>query len=140
VATFELDGKTYQVARLKVRDSLAGLKLVGKVLLPAIAEGASAPKGHLGGAIAKAVEGLDCLPALLDLFVPVTKFTGPTGSLVDLSAFVEDAFGGRPDLCVEFIARAVQAEYSGFLAASGASGLLGKLMAKAAAASSSPTG
>lgn len=132
--SFEIGGKTYQVGRLKVRDSLAGLKLVGKILLPAFAEGASAPAGQLGGAIAKAVEGLDCLPTLLDLFVPVTKFTGPTGSMVELSAFIEDCFGGRPDLCVEFIARAVQGEYGAFFLDNGGSGLLSKLMAKAAAA------
>jgi hypothetical protein len=139
--TFDVGGKTYQVSRLKVKDSLRGLKLVGSVLLPAIAAGASAKSGSIGNAIEKVVGGLDCLPELLDLFVPVTKFVGPTGSLTEFSSFVEDAFGGRPDHAVEFLAQAVQGEYAGFLRVSDANGLLGKLMAKAATyGSSSPTG
>lgn len=142
VTSFKVGDHTYQVGRLKVKDSLRGLKLIGKVIAPALAAGASAPEGGIGDAIAKAVDGLDCLPELLDLFVPVSKFVGPTGSPTELGAFVEDHFGGRPDLCIEFLAQAVKQEYAGFLRASGASGLLGQMMAKAAAASalSSPPG
>lgn len=113
--SFDVGGVRYEVARLKVRDSLAGLKLVSKVLAPALGEAAGAPAGQLGRALEKVVEGLDCLPQLLDLFVPSTKFVGPTGSLVELAPFVEDQFAGRPDLCVEFIVCAVRSEYGAFL-------------------------
>lgn len=139
--TFKVGDHTYQVGRLKVKDSLRGLKLIGKVLVPAIAAGASAPAGGIGDAVARAIDGLDCLPDLLDLFVPASKFIGPTGAPTELGAFLEDQFGGRPDLCVEFLAQCVKQEYVGFLRASGASGLLGQMMAKVApAGSSSPPG
>lgn len=130
--SFDVGGVRYEVERLKVRDSLAGLKLVGKVIAPALAEAAGAPEGQLGRAFERVVEGLDCLPQLLDLFVSAAKFVGPNGSLVELAPFVEDQFAGRPDLCVEFIARAVQAEYGRFLLASGDS-FVGQLVAKATA-------
>jgi hypothetical protein len=137
--SFDIGGVRYEVSRLKVRDSLAGLKLVGKVIAPALGEvasflGKSKPElmaalqaGKAAPLLIKIVEGLDCLPQLLDLFVPATKFMGPTGSMVDLAPFVEDQFSGQPDLCVEFIVCAVQAEYGRFLPESGAS-LVDKLM------------
>lgn len=126
-APFKVGDHTYQVGRLKVKDSLRGLKLIGKVLAPALAAGASAPDGSLGDAVAKAIDGLDCLPELLDLFVPVSKFIGPTGSPTELGAFVEDQFGGRPDLCVEFLAQCVRQEYGAFFLGNGSSGFLARL-------------
>jgi hypothetical protein len=141
---FEVGGTEYVVSRRKVKDSLRGLKLISKVLLPAFAAGASAPSGSLGDAAARLVEGLDCLPELLDLFAPVTQFVGPTGKPVALQAFVEDQFGGRVDLLVEFLTRCVQFEYGAFLAESGGSGFIAQMAARARAAmaarSSSPTG
>ncbi len=134
---FEAGGVTFQVGRLKVKDSLRGLKLVTTVFLPAFAEAINAPEGEIGNAAEKLIESVGQLPELLDLFLPVTQYAGPTGKLVGLEAFVEDVFGGRPDLCVEFIARAVKVEYGGFLARKDVAGLLGKLQAKF---SSSPTG
>lgn len=154
-APFEVGGQTYTVGRLKVRDSLRGLKLVGKTVAPAIAAAAPsivaairAAKGSIGDpfkslnveGVLQAVDGLDCLPDLLDLFVPVTKFVGPTGSQVDFnSAFVEAHFAGRPDLCVEYLARAVQGEYANFIRESVVNALR-ELMAKMEQDSSSPPG
>lgn len=130
--TFVISDSTFTVNRLKVKRSLVGLRLVGKVLLPAIAEAHSAPAGQLGAAVTKVMEGLDCLPELLDLFVPETKFTSPTReNPTALQPFVEDVFSGNPDMAVNFIVECVQAEYGGFL---GPNGLLGKLMGKAGAA------
>lgn len=126
---FEIGGTTYEVRRLKVKDSLAGLKLVGKVLAPALGEAARAPDGQIGHALERVVDGLDCLPQLLDLFAPATKFVAQTGSLVELGPFVEDQFAGRPDLCVEFIARAVQAEYGAFFSRPEIAALTGRVTA-----------
>lgn len=118
---FELDagdGRTlkFQVSRLKVKASLAGLRLVGKVLLPALGEAAGAPAGQLGAAISRAVEGLDCLPELTDLFAVVTKVPSPTNpdAWVGLSPFIEDVFGGRPDLVLDYLVNCCQAEYGNF--------------------------
>jgi hypothetical protein len=127
---FECGGFQFEVARLPVKKSLKGLKLVGQVLLPALAAGAAAKEGSVGDAVERAVAGLDCLPEILDLFVPHSKFVGPTGKSVAFEAFVDDTFSGKPEACVEFIARCVQLEYSGFLAASGGNGFLGNLLAK----------
>jgi hypothetical protein len=128
----EISEYTLTVSRLKVKDSLKGLRLVGKVLLPALAEAHSAPSGQVGNAIQRAVEGLDCLPDLLDLFVAVTQWTSPARSApTPLKEFVEQIFGGRPDLVVEFLVACVKQEYSGFLAGNGQ---LAKLFGQATAA------
>jgi hypothetical protein len=126
----------FQVSRLKVKDSLRGLRLVGKVLLPALAEAHAAPDGHLGGAVARVVEGLDCLPELLDLFVPVTKYFSALGSFAPLAPCVDDVFGGRPDQVVQFLVEVVQLEYGAFLAAGGP---LAGLLAMATPTSPTPT-
>jgi hypothetical protein len=128
---FELEGTSFRVERLKVKASLAGLKLVGKVLLPALAEAHSAPPGQVGAAVEKAVEGLDCLPELLDLFAPRTKFQKPGVDLwIALPTAVDDVFEGRPDLTVQYLVKCVQGEYGSFLAGSGP---LAQLAAKVAA-------
>jgi hypothetical protein len=128
---FECGGFQFEVARLPVKKSLKGLKLVGQVLLPALAAGAAAKGGSVGDAIPRLIDGLDCLPEVLDLFVAHTKFIGPTGNWVAFESFVDSTFGGRPEVCVEFIGQCVKAEYSvflaGALAASASNGLLAKL-------------
>lgn len=127
--TFTIGDTTFIVNRLRVKRSLFGLRLVGKVLLPALAEAHGAPAGQIGAAVAKVVEGLDCLPELLDLFTPETKFTSPTReNATALQPFVEDVFSGSPDMAVQYLVECVQAEYGGFL---GPNGLLGKLLGKA---------
>lgn len=138
---------TFQVRRLKVKDSLRGLKLVGKVLLPAIAEAHGAPAGQLGSAVERVVEGLDCLPELLDLFAANSKvFWAQTGSYAELLHLVDQVFAGRPDWVVLYLSECVKLEYGGFLAAGGP---FGNLLAKATPAltpqqptdaSTSPTG
>lgn len=129
---FEIGEYQLTVRRLKVKDSLRGLRLVGKVLLPALAEAHSAPAGQVGNAVAKAIEGLDCLPDLLDLFSPVTKYTGPNRpNPTDLGPLVDEVFGGRPDLVVEYLVKSVQQEYGAFLVGGGP---LAKLWGQAKAA------
>jgi len=135
---FELEGgpagggTRFRIERLKVKASLAGLKLVGRVLLPALAEAHAAPAGQVGAAVEKAVEGLDCLPELLDLFSARTKFQRPaSGEMwIALGPALEDVFAGRPDLTVQFIVKCVQGEYGGFLEGNGP---LAQMVAKAAA-------
>jgi hypothetical protein len=131
VREIEIGDHKFQVSRLKVKDSLRGLKLVGKVLLPAIAEASSAPAGQMGDAVTKIVEGLDCLPDLLDLFATCTKvqLAGGTGSFMGLASVVDDAFGGHPDWVVQFLVECVQIEYGAFLKGDGP---LSKLLGRAA--------
>lgn len=117
---FVIDDHAFRVERLKVKDSLKGLRLVGKVLLPAMAEAYGAPDGQIGDAISKAVSGLDCLPELLDLFAPNTKFTnGQVTSPTALSAFVDDVFQGHPDWVVQYLIEATKGEYGSFLSGTG---------------------
>lgn len=121
-------GVRFTVPRLKPKLSLAGLRLVGKVLLPAIGEAANAPEGQVGDAFSKVVEGLDCLPELLTLFASVSQYESETRkNLTALQPFVDDVFCGHPEWIVEFLAGCVQAEYGGFLKGSGP---LGSLMSK----------
>jgi hypothetical protein len=140
---FECGGFKFEVARLPPKVSLKGLKLVGQAVIPAIATFAAVKAGGTGSlsdAILRIADGLDSLPEALDLFVPHTKFVGPTGSWVPFEAFVDSTFTGRPEVCVEFIGECIGLEYGRFLevalAASGSSGLLAKL--KNAAGSKSP--
>lgn len=116
---FELDGTPFQLKRLGVKASLKGLKMVSGTLLPAIADAVGAEEGSLGGAVARVVEGLDCLPELLDLFTPAATFTRAEGQTVELKPFLEDVFGGRPDVTVAFLVACVRNEYGRFLAAEG---------------------
>lgn len=110
----------FRVRRLKVKDSLRGLRLVGKVLLPAIAEASSAPDGQIGGAIARVVEGLDCLPELLDLFAANSQVYWPhTSNYAELNPLVDQVFSGRSDWVVLFLVECVKSEYGGFLVANG---------------------
>lgn len=133
---FEVGEYKFIVGKLKVKASLKGLKLVGGVLLPALAEARNAPDGQLGNAVQKAVESLDCLPELLDLFTGVTKFTSPMReNPTALAPCVEDVFAGYPDHVVLFLVECVQAEYGRFFLGNGPlAGLLAKATAKAPAA------
>jgi hypothetical protein len=120
VKEFQVGETNFRVNRLKVKVSLAGLKLVGKVLMPALAEAHNAPAGQVGTAVARAVEGLDCLPELLDIFTAKAEYQNPvTGNWMQLAPFVEDVFGGRPDHVVQFLVECVQGEYGSFLDGSG---------------------
>jgi hypothetical protein len=112
---FECGGFSFQVERLPTKRSLKGLRLVGSVVLPALGAGAAAKEGSIGDAIERAVAGLDCLPDILDLFVPHTKYVGPTDKLVPLEAFVDTVFSGKPKTCMQFIVKCVQLEYADFL-------------------------
>jgi hypothetical protein len=135
---FSIDEVRFRVDRLKPKVSLAGLRLVGKVLLPAIAEARGAPDGQIGNAVSKVVEGLDCLPELLDLFVPRTQVPNPLNEAtwISLAPVVDDVFTGRPDLLVQFLAKAVQHEYANFFSAgSPFAGMLAKVQQQAKAPS-----
>jgi hypothetical protein len=140
---FECGGFQFEVARLPVKKSLKGLKLVGQAIIPAIATFAAvkAGSGSVTDAVTRIADGLDSLPEALDLFVPHAKFIGPTGNWVAFESFVDATFTGKPEVCVEFIGQCIGLEYGRFLevalAASGSSGLLAKL--KSAAASASPS-
>lgn len=121
-------GVTFTVSRLKPKASLGGLRLVGKVLLPALGEAANAPQGQVGNAFGKVVEGLDCLPELLTLFAAVAKYESANRkSPTALAPLVDDVFEGHPDWLIEFLAGCVQGEYGNFLKGQGP---LGSLMAR----------
>lgn len=129
--TFTVGDVQFTVRRLKPRVSLGGLRLVGKLLLPALAEARAAAAGQIGNAVQKIVEGLDCLPELLDLFSAVAQFEsdGAQGTIkrpspTALRPLVDEVFEGHPDWMVEFIARCVMNEYGSFLAESGFVGQL----------------
>ena len=131
-------GVTFTVPRLKPKASLAGLRLVGKVLLPALGEAANAPQGQVGDAFGKVVEGLECLPELLALFAGVSQYTSAArANPTALAPMVDEVFCGHPEWIVEFLSGCVQAEYSGFLAGGGP---LGQLMSKFQAKAAAPVG
>lgn len=119
VKEFEVQGLRFRLQRLKPKDALKGLRLVGKVLLPAIGEAHAAGEGQLGDALSKVVEGLDCLPELLDLFATRTQVPSPTSPNGDvwvaLPAFLDLVFEGKPEAMVQFLVIATQHEFGGFL-------------------------
>lgn len=123
----EIGDHKFQVSRLKVKDSLRGLKLVGKILMPAFAEASAAPAGQLGSALVKVVESLDCLPELLDLFAASSKVQTTSGSFMSLTPVLDDTFIGHPDHAVQFVVECVQKEYGTFL---GENGQIKALVAK----------
>jgi hypothetical protein len=115
----EIGGKRFRVQRLKPKDALRGLRMVGKVLLPALGEAHAAPAGQIGDALTKVVEGLDCLPELLDLFAARTQVPSPTNpqAWVDLPRFIDETFQGCPETMVQFLVEVTQLEYQGFFSA-----------------------
>lgn len=117
---FTLEGTTFRVDKLKVKASLKGLKLVGGVILPAMAEAKSAPAGQIGNAMQRAIDSLDNLPDLLDLFAPVTKYTSESRpNPTELGPFIENVFGGRSDLLLLYLYECVSGEYSNYFLGSG---------------------
>jgi hypothetical protein len=112
----EIGGKLFRVQRLKPKEALRGLRMVGKVLLPAMGEAQNAPAGQIGDALTKVVEGLDCLPELLDLFAARTQVPSPTNpqAWVDLSRFIDETFQGCPEVMVQFLVEVTQLEFAGF--------------------------
>lgn len=129
---FEIGEYKFQVGNLKVKTSLLVFKKLAKTLLPAIAEAQAAGPGKIGDAMQRVVENLDSLDDLLEAFLPVTKAVWPgRANATELKPFVEDVFGGRPEMMLEYIGRCVTGEYGRFLAENG---LLAPLVAKMKAA------
>ncbi len=113
---FEIDGTTFYLRHLKPKQSLRGLNLVTTILLPALAEGATAAEGSLGNAAERVVGGLSCLPELLDLFVPAGEFTDANrANPTDLQPFIDDVFQGRPDVMLAYLVHGIKHEYERFL-------------------------
>jgi hypothetical protein len=130
---FEVEGYDFkfQVGNLKVLTSLKIFKRLAKTLFPAVVSALEAEqRGQLvGPALKDVVSDLDCLDELLDAFVAVSKYTGPDRpNPTELKPFVENVFGGRPDLMLSFIVKAVQGEFGAFLKGNGP---FASLMAKA---------
>lgn len=97
--TFEVEGVTFEVSRLNVDDTCAGMALL---------------QGGMGAAQ---------FPALLKLFAPVTKVSrapdgtfASGGQMVSLKPFINDCFAGEHIRMAAFIGRAIQVEYGVFLA------------------------
>ena len=113
----EIQGCRFRLQRLKPKDALRGLRMVGRVLLPALGEAHAAGAGQIGSALTRVVEGLECLPELLDLFATRTQVPSPTNpeAWVNLPAFLDPTFEGKPDVMVQFLVEAVQNEYGAFL-------------------------
>ncbi len=135
-ADFTIGEHTFKVGNLKVKTSLLVFKRLAKTLLPAIAEAHAAPAGGVGNAVQRVAENLDSLDDLLDAFVGVTQATWPGRTApTQLNApLVEQVFGGRPEMLIEYLVRAVQGEYGAFLKEDGP---LGALMARAGVAKAS---
>jgi hypothetical protein len=119
-----------------VKTSLLVFKKLAKTLLPAIAEAQAAGPGKIGDAMQRVVENLDSLDDLLEAFLPVTKWSNQErrdkgAAALELKPFVEDVFGGRPEMLLEYLGRCVSGEYGRFLAENG---LLAPLVAKMKAA------
>lgn len=99
--TFEVEGVTFELKRLNVDDTCAGLAML-------TAEGGIGPAQF---------------PALLKLFAPVAKVSrnpdgtfGTGGAMVDLKPFLNDCFSGEHLRMAAFIGKAVQIEYGNFIA------------------------
>lgn len=131
-AEFDIGEYHFQVGNLKVKTSLLVFKKLAKTVLPAIAEARAAGPNKVGDAVQRVVENLDSLDDLLEAFTPVAQWTGPNRpNPTALKPLVEDVFGGRPEMLLEFIGRCVMGEYGRFLAEND---LVAPLMAKLKAA------
>lgn len=117
---FDIGKLKFRVKRLKVKASLRAMRLLGSGIIPALAEAASAPSGQIGAAAKHAVECLDELPELYDLFVGQAEYLPEGGKgWLALETFAEDEFVGRPDLVLEFVFECVKGEFGSFLSGEG---------------------
>lgn len=114
-ATFEVGGCTFEVRRLSVDDTCAGIEILSSL-------------GDVDGAevIVAALKQARRIPEMLRLFASVTKVSRfkdgrfeSGGDMVPLKAFVEDCFAGEHVRMFGFLVQAVKAEYSGFFAGVG---------------------
>ena len=105
--------------RLEVLDSLKGQRYVAALLGPIFDEGVNAPEGSIGNIMGRLQESLECLPDLLQLFVPYCTHTHDGKPDVSLKPFYKLAFKGRPVQCLAFIAHCIQVEYGDFLSERG---------------------
>lgn len=123
--TFEVDGCTFEVKRLSVDDTCAGIEILSGL-------------GDAAGAelIVAALRQAKRIPEMLRLFAKHTKAsrfkdgrfeTG--GDMIPLEKFVEDCFAGRHVRMVGFLVQAVKGEYQDFFSGAGE---LEKLLAPAA--------
>ncbi len=113
-AEFIVGDFSFKVQALKLKPSQRGLALVAGVLIPAFAGMATLTPAGLQAAI----QGLDTLPELYDLFAGVTQVEWQ-GKYVSLATFQDNVFSRRMDLMLGYVAECVHAEYSSFLDANG---------------------
>ena len=110
---FEFDGLRFEFAEMPLEQTCKGAELVSELI--AGAQGGSLQE-RVAGAAAKAISKL---PALVDIFAPYCKVQGEgvgAGRLVPLAKFKGEAFNGRLDRAILFVAHCAAVEYADFLA------------------------
>ncbi len=114
-AEFVIDDLTFEFREMPLSDACKALELVAELVQGAL--GGEDVKAAIVGALSKTISKL---PALVDAFSPFCKVEGEglaAGRRVPLKTFQGDAFNGRLDRALLFVANCAACEYSDFLGA-----------------------
>lgn len=118
---FTIDGTTFEVAPLKLKQSLRAEALLVEVFLPAVASLASATKTAVIDPASLA--GLSRLGELVDLFAGVCRVDWDKGggavARVALTPFLDNVFARRNAALLAWLAACVEWQYADFFDASG---------------------
>jgi hypothetical protein len=112
---FELQGLTFEFSQMPLAKACAALELLSELIKGSFAAGGDfrqAVAGACSAAIGK-------LPALINAYAPFCKVQGEgvaAGRKVALKTFQGEAFNGRLDLAILFVANCAAIEHADFLA------------------------
>lgn len=107
----------FELAPLKVKQTMRGWSIVGSVLLPMFAGEGTFSLDGIKGALA----GMDRIGDLFDMFADAAKVQWQTNGMVSVKTFADNVFARRSDLLVGFLAECILLEYGSFLDESGKS-------------------
>jgi hypothetical protein len=117
---FEIDGTTFELTPLKLKQALKAQALLVQVLLPAALTVAHAVKG--GYVDPAALAGLDRVDELVDLFAGVCKVNWNTGTQtarVPLKSFLDQVFSRRNAAMLAWLAACIDWQFADFFDGTG---------------------
>lgn len=119
--TFEIDGTTFEITPLKLKQALKAESLLVEALFPAFASLASI--GKFGSIDPQALAGLSRISELTDIFAAVCKVDWDKGAgstaRVPLAPFLDQVFSRRNAVHLAWLVACVEWQFSDFFDGTG---------------------